>query len=258
MTTLPTPSYADASATLYFARWEEIVPLLPAGSVDAVITDSPYGTTALEWDIPVDWPTFWPAVYRLCKPSAVQVMFSAQPFTTDLINSNRPNYRYELIWEKTRATGFLDANRRPLRCHENIQVFGQAPNGSTYNPQMTPYDKPSKVGRPSTAPSASHYGAAKSAIRIATERYPTSILPFANSYGGTSDHETAKNVQLMMWLVATYTNPGDLVLDPFVGSGSTAEACKRLGRRCIGIEMREQPLRVAARRLRQEVMEVAA
>lgn len=249
--------YQDERITLLRGLWQDVLPTLDPASIDALITDSPYGTTQLEWDIPVDWSQFWPALYRVCKPSAVQVMFSAQPFTTDLINSNRANYRYELIWPKTMPTGFLDANRRPLRAHENIQIFSKALGSTAYNPQKVP-GVPYKIIQLGQS-SAAHYS--NKTLRTSSEsdeRHPTTVLPsFSKGFQPDSLHETGKPLALMMWLVATYTNPGDLVLDPFMGSGSTAEACKKLGRRCIGIEMREQPLEVAARRLSQDVMELA-
>lgn len=111
---------------------------IPDNSVDAIITDSPYGTTALPWDKAVNWAKFWEQSKRILKsPTSLVAMFAAQPFATDLINSNRAWFRYEIIWEKTIAAGFLDANKRPLRAHENILIFSQKWRGSTYNPQKT-------------------------------------------------------------------------------------------------------------------------
>lgn len=250
------PYYQADTVTLFHARCEDVLPILDAGSVDLVLTDPCYGTTQLDWDVPADWSTLWPELYRVSRQKALQVVFSQQPFTTDLIVSNRRRFRYELIWPKTMPTGFLDANRRPLRAHENVLVFGQEFEGTTYNPQKVssgPRDVRVKThhGR-----KAGQYGAFRVMDQgVYTDRHPTTVLPtFSNGHGGTSDHETAKPLDLISWLILTYSNPGDLILDPFVGAGSTSEACKRLGRRCVGIEVREHPLQVAMRRLSQEVL----
>lgn len=250
--------YQDEWVTLHWGRCEDVLLGIQDQSIDLILSDPPYGLTNLSWDVPADWPALWPELYRVSTPKALQVLFSQQPFTTDLINSNRKRFRYELIWPKTMPTGFLDANRRPLRAHENVLVFGQEFEGTTYNPQKIPC-KPEREHRdPRRILEAGHYG--KTAMRlnteIITERHPTSVLPnFSNGHGGKSGHETTKPLDLVSWIILTYSNPGDLVLDPFLGSGSTSDACKRLGRRCIGIERREEPLQVARRRLFQESMQ---
>jgi site-specific DNA-methyltransferase (adenine-specific) len=115
---------------------------IPDNSIDTIITDPPYGTTALKWDKAIDWTAFWKQAKRILKrPTSLVVMFAAQPFATDLIVSNRAWFRYELIWEKTIASGFLDANKRPLRAHENILIFSEKWKGATYNPQKLPGTK---------------------------------------------------------------------------------------------------------------------
>lgn len=252
------PFYDHDGIALWHAPQEAILPLLPTRSIAAVITDMPYGTTQLDWDIRPDLARFWSSVKRLCRPEALQVCFSAQPFATDLIISNRDNYRYELIWPKPLATKFLDSGWRPLEGHETIQVFGRAPKSATYNPQKQRTGIASNTVRQSSAPTH-HYGAFVKTPYVATdERHPTTVLPpFSKGLQADSDHETAKPLDLMLWLIATYTNPGDTVLDPFVGCGTTALACKRLGRRCIGIEIRTEPLAIAARKLAQDVMVLA-
>jgi site-specific DNA-methyltransferase (adenine-specific) len=232
--------------TLHHGDAIEFMRTLEGGSVDAIITDPPYGTTQLEWDKPVDWSTFWAEAYRACKPNAVQIVFSAQPFTTDLINSNRKRFRYEIIWPKTTVTGFLDANRRPLRAHEVITVFAAITKGSTYNPQKT-------VGVPYVTvrldKTAHHYGSHEGATTVSDgSRYPVSVLPALGSEAG-SLHPTQKPTELMAWLVRTYTNPGDLILDPFAGSGSTGVAAIKEGRRFIGSELDENYHAIALKRL---------
>ncbi len=245
------PYYEHAGITIYHAKWQDVLPAL--SGIALILGDPPYGRTQLDWDIAVNWSHFWPVAYQVCTSHALQVLFSQQPMTTDLINSNRARYRYELVWPKTMPTGFLDANRRPLRAHEALQVFSARFEGTTYNPQKVPC-KPRSIGR--LGGKASHYGGHTRNLQDTyTDYHPTDVLPyFASGHGGKSDHETAKPLDLMLWLVMTYSNPGDLVVDPWMGSGPTLEACKRLGRRCIGIEMRAAPLVKAVQRLQQEVL----
>lgn len=247
------PYYSAGGITIFNARCEDVLPMLSGATL--ILGDPCYGTTQLDWDVPADWPTLWPVIYRACLPTALQLMFSAQPFTTDLINSNRARFRYEIIWQKALPTGFLDANRRPLRAHENILAFAEKPNSVIYNPQKTPC-KPEREHRANTrTKQAPHWGKALSQFNgIVTERHPHDVVFFSNAGGGISAHETAKPLDLIMYLVQTYTNPGDLVIDPFMGSGPTLEACKRLGRRAVGIDTRLSCCEIAARRLQQEVM----
>jgi site-specific DNA-methyltransferase (adenine-specific) len=225
-------------------------------SVDAIITDPPYGTTRLEWDQKIDLAAWWEAAGRVIKPSGVIAMFAAQPFATDLINSNRKWFRYELIWRKSRAVGFLDANKRPLRAHENILIFSRyfkrSNDGkraaSTYNPQFTlgkPYKKSGGLNH------TAHYGKVieQPARENDGRRYPVDVLDFASDNNARSLHPTQKPLELVKWLVLTYTNAGELVLDPFAGSGTTLVACKYEDRCAIGIEQSEKHINVCLSRL---------
>lgn len=216
---------------------------LPDASVDLVLTDPPYGTTAIGWDTAPDLQEFWSIVNRVLKPEGVVVSFAAQPFTTDLINSNRKNYRYELIWHKSLAVGFLDAKIRPLRAHENIVVFARKLKASTYNPQMG-------VGKPfkgKQTGECAHYGQKRHHIADNKgTRYPRSVLHYNNA-GGVRMHPTQKPLELMKYLVRTYSNPGELVVDPFMGRGTTLMAAVETGRFAIGCEReREYCLKAAA------------
>lgn len=254
------PTYAHAGIALWHARWEDWLPTLEPGSIDLLICDPNYGTTALDWDVPWDWPRFWAEANRVCKPHAPQVLFSAQPFTTDLITSNRGNYRYEIIWKKTMPVGFLDANNRPLRVHENIEIFCRAFGKSTYHPQMRAIVPTVDHNRaPSTNP-ATHYQQHRKFARLGaiTERYPTDVLEFSNGNGSREGHATSKPLPLLEWLIATYSNPGDLVCDPGFGRGTAARAAKNLGRRFGGCKMRAECVDKAARWLAQEVLPFAA
>jgi site-specific DNA-methyltransferase (adenine-specific) len=253
------PYYDEGGITIFHADCRDVLPTVAAGSVDLVCVDPPYGTTQLDWDTPLSWPELWPLVYATCRSAAVQAVFSAQPFTSDLIASNRMYFRYELIWPKPMPTGFLDANRRPLRAHENIVIFAQTFGGSTYNPQKIPCSPRETRVKSHHGRKADHYGAfATMPTGVYTDRYPISVLPgFSNGHKGSSDHPTAKPLDLMQWLVLTYSNPGDLVLDFCGGVGTTARACKDLGRRCILVEQKEAYCEIAARRLSQEVFDLA-
>jgi len=205
----------------------EVMKRLPDKSVDAVVSDPPYNTTNLAWEQSIDWVTFWSEARRvLNRKNAPVILFSQQPFTTDLIMSNRKGFRYELIWHKTMPVGFLDANRKPLRTHENMLIFGDSlPD---YYPQM---DKGKPYTRPISNSPAYHYGKYQElgTVDDKGERYPISIWVFAQERDETH-HPTAKPLPLLEKLVLTYTRPGDIVLDPFVGSGTTALACQNLGR----------------------------
>ncbi|MDQ3815423.1 MAG: site-specific DNA-methyltransferase [Armatimonadota bacterium] len=202
----------------------------------------------------MNWQAWWPQVLRVCKEQAVIVLFSAQPFTTDLINSNRTCFRYELIWHKTLAAGWLDANRRPLRAHENILIFARKPIGSTYNVQKEPGHKPYTTRHIGPVP---HYGKQyweSVSQSLSGERYPRSVLLFSNRKTSKNSqhrylHPTQKPLELMQWLVRGYSNPGETVLDPFMGSGTTGAACLATGRKFIGIESDYSYYKVARARL---------
>lgn len=195
---------------------------------------------------------WWSEIHRVCKPSAVLISFGAQPFTTDLIVSNRRNFRYSLVWQKTNAVGFLSANVRPLRSHEDILIFCQrfgrvqGEMQSVYNPQM-------QIGKPYTHRSRSRPAAHYSSLKDIGDydnpgtRYPTSVLTFPRDT--PSLHPTAKPVALLSWLIRTYSLPGQTVLDPFAGNGSTGAACAIDGRKFIGIELDPDYYAVAAKRL---------
>ncbi|MBV9469838.1 MAG: site-specific DNA-methyltransferase [Abitibacteriaceae bacterium] len=241
------------SCTLWQGDCFQLMGSLAAKSVDAVISDPPYGTTDLFWDTKIDLPCFWQEIERVCKDTAVVVLFSQQPFTTDLINSNRKWFRYEIIWHKTLAVGWLSANHRPLRAHENILIFAKRFKDSTYHPQKVQGHKP-YVSQHTGA--VAHYGRQRDwpsvSRSIGGERYPRSVLHFANGGYTRSNprvHPTQKPVPLMEWLVRTYTDPHDVTLDPFMGSGSTGEACLHNDRSFIGIELEPGYFHAALQRL---------
>jgi site-specific DNA-methyltransferase (adenine-specific) len=191
-------------------------------------------------------------VGRVLKPAGVVAMFSQQPFTTELIASNRKQWRYELIWHKPRPTGFLWVRRFPLRCHEHIQVFAPQLCRSTYNPQFTrgkPYEL--KTG----GRQSSNWGKFNPmpVRRSDGRRYPRSVIEFANSnnFDGGHRHPTQKPEDLMRWLVRTFSNAGDVILDCFMGSGTTGAAAIAEGRRFVGIEKNRRFFSIASKRINQ-------
>jgi site-specific DNA-methyltransferase (adenine-specific) len=229
-----------AAVTVHLGSCLEFMRTLPAASIDAIITDPPYGTTDLEFDrVGIDWAAFWLEARRITKPAAVIVMFAADLFTVDLIQSARDLYRYRLVWEKTRFTGFLDANRRPLRSHEDVLVFCAALHSSTYNAQKRPADRYTAATVRKAPKGDTHWGTDKSKGEWQDDgtRHPGSILRVPSIRSQDTVHPTQKPVDLMRWLVASYTNPGDIVFDPFAGSGSTGVACAALGREFVGCEI---------------------
>ncbi len=218
----------------------ELMKNIPDGSVDMVLADPPYGTTRNKWDIAIPFELMWEQYRRVAKENAAILLFGQPPFSARLIMSNLKNFRYEWVWEKTLATGFLNANRMPLKAHENILVFYR--KLPVYNPQKRIGFKPcvqKKQGRQST-----NYGKCQdSGIWDASDgtRYPVDVIKFAsvNTGGHTeySVHPTQKPVALLEYLIRTYTNEGDTVLDNCMGSGSTGVACVNTGRSFIGIEL---------------------
>lgn len=220
-----------------------IMAKMPNDSVDAIITDPPYYTTSLKFDreAKIDFEEFFKQAHRICKSGGVVVSFAQQPFATDLIIANRKNFRYEIIWEKTLAMGFLSAKKRPLRAHENILVFS-AKGHATYNPQkVRVHNKLPRLIKTSKGSNSicQHYNQKKADYCDDGTRYPRSVYKCKNaskSWDKTAFHPTQKPLELVRWLVKTYTNPGDIVFDPFAGSATTAVAAIETGRNYIAVE----------------------
>lgn len=209
--------------------------LLPDASVDMVLTDLPYGTTAGYWDVLIPFDDLWKQLNRVVKPNGAIVMTAAQPFTTQLINSNPKAFRYCWYWIKNQATGFPFAKVQPLRCVEDVVVFYR--KKPVYNPQgLIALDKPRKVsGKKLKASSVYRSGSlAKESVQYFTN-YPKNVLTFPCQREGL--HPTQKPVALFEYFIRTYTNEGDLVLDCCMGSGTTKVACRNTGRDYIGFEI---------------------
>jgi hypothetical protein len=209
-----------------------------------MITDPPYGLTALKWDEALDLKLFWEMAWSV---SNYQIIFSQQPFTTDLIVSNRENYRFDMVWDKKRVTGFLNVRRRPLRAHENVVCFGEL----NYNPVLKA--RKSSVKHVARSAGVSCYRSDKgSAATIYKYMQPTSILRYSVRNSERGLHPTRKPLKLLMWIIETFSEPNDLIIDPYSGSGTTLLAAKAMGRRAIGIERSMQYCEIAIKQLRNQ------
>jgi site-specific DNA-methyltransferase (adenine-specific) len=235
---------------LYNGDCLEVLPTFPPASVDAIITDLPYGTTAGAWDVVIPFAPMWEQVKRVLKANGVFITTSRQPFASRLIASNEKWFRQEIIWDKILAVGFLHANNRHLERHENILLFSEAQG--TYNPQMTTRGKPRRKGGKSGGERELYhfYGDVQS---FNNQYYPTSILEISNAdrTGEKRYHPTQKRVDLYEYLIRTYTNAGETVLDICMGSGTTGVAAVQTGRNFIGIEKEQKYFEIASRRIAQ-------
>lgn len=235
------------SVTLMQGDCLEKLKELPDASVDLVLTDPPYGTTQCKWDTVVSFDEMWSQVNRVCKKRAAQLMFGQMPFSAALCMSNPKNFRYEWIWEKPNATGFLNANRMPMKAHEQILVFyGALP---TFNPQFAIGKKYSvSNGRKSSV--YGDYHTVKT--QNSGKRFPKDVLRVHRAAcTGKRYHPTQKPVELLRYMIRTYSDPGCVVLDCFMGSGSTGVACIQEGRDFIGIEKDPGCFEIAQQRLEE-------
>lgn len=222
---------------------------IPDGSVDAAICDPPFGTTDAPWDKRLPFEPFWAQILRVTKLNAAMVFFSQMPFGSDLIQSQRKLFRYEWIWRKNIGLGFLNANRMPLRCHENLLVFYR--KLPTYNPQFTegkPYPAfftENDNGANYAKSFGCHYGSDG-------RRYPLDVQSFSQV---KETHPTQKPVDLLEYLIRTYTDAGETVLDATMGSGSTGVAAVNTGRNFIGFETEERFFKIAQERINKALAE---
>ncbi len=222
----------DGRVRLACADCLEAMPEIEAGSVDMVMADLPYGTTACKWDTVIPFAPLWGYYKRCIKPNGAIVLTASQPFTSALVMSNPALFKHECIWDKVIPAGFQIAKYRPMQRHESVVVFC---NGSPpYFPQMTTRDKPRKGTATFSESSPLKYYDGKD--RVYTKRYPTSIFVASNADHSNRLHPTQKPVALMEYLIRTYTNADETVLDNTMGSGTTGVACVNTKRRFIGIE----------------------
>ena len=229
---------------------------IPDKSIDAIICDLPYGTTACKWDSVIPFEPLWEQYKRVTKPKAPIVLFGSEPFSTMVRASNIKSYRYDWVWEKKFGGNFLQVKRQPIKTFENIMVFGfESP---VYYPQMTKRDIPIKKGK-----NSNNAGDAMGEIRgekarnfqgqVYEYKYPCAILHFnSRADGHKTIHPTQKPVELIRYLIRTYTNEGETVLDNCMGSGTTAIAAMREHRHYIGFELNKEFYEKACERVRNE------
>jgi site-specific DNA-methyltransferase (adenine-specific) len=236
----------------------EVMKDIPNGSIDAIIADLPYGTTDCKWDSVLPFDKLWREYERIIKPNGAIVLTASQPFTSALVMSNPKLFKYQWVWVKTKKTGFTNGKNRPLSQHEDVIVFSKAnvANGSKimmkYNPQgLQPLGKVRKGDKNKSIGDANgqkYYRPSQSKDYIQElTNYPTTILNVASE--GKIVHPTQKPVELMEYLIRTYTDENDIVLDNTMGSGTTGLACLKTNRQFIGIEKEKQYYDVAVRRL---------
>ena len=235
----------EAMIDLRHGNCLEIMKNIPDGSVDMIICDLPYGTTACKWDSIIPFEELWKGYCRIIKDDGAIILFGSEPFTSILICSQISLFRYDLIWDKQKGCDFLNANRKPLKSHENILVFYK--KSPTYNKQYwysTPYKKINGNKKRSSVYHDSHDVDTESTDG---KRNPLSILSFPRD--GNRVHPTQKPVALLEYLIKTYTNEGETVLDNCMGSGSTGVACVNTNRRFIGIELDDKYFEIAKQRI---------
>lgn len=245
------------SVELYQGDCLDVMPCLEAGSIDMVLCDLPYGTTECSWDAVIPFEPLWAEYRRLVRPDGAIALHSAQPFTTALIASNLRGFAYTWSWDKGVAGNFVQAARMPLRTQEDICVFANSGRLPRYFPQMAARDKPATKGGTAVSSISSPMRGEKWLAggikgKVYTERFPTMALAFSSRAAGQRGlHPTQKPVALLEYLIRTYTNEGDTVLDNCAGSGSTAVACINTGRRCIAIERDPAHFATMERRVRE-------
>ena len=240
----PLQQCSVSGSALFNADCMDILPLIPDKSVQLILADLPYGTTSCEWDIVLPLNKLFEQYKRILTENGNIVLFGSQPFSTDLIVAGRDIFRYELIWDKISGKNIFEAKRKPLKAHENILVFYKN-SDSIYNPQMElaqAKNKRDRVKNYKKATANTIYGEQKEYVSFKDEdlRYPNSI--YIHSFQGAElhqtkrIHQTQKPLQLIKWLISSYSNESDMVLDNTMGVGTTCLGAKELNRSFIGIE----------------------
>lgn len=240
--------------TLYLGDCREILSTL--GRVDVVVTDPPYGTTACDWDCAIDPAPLWEAFEKIVFDRGGIIFFGCQPFTSRLIMSRLDWFKYQWVWDKVSKTDFMNAKNKPLREHEDIIVFSKgttankSPRRMIYNPQGV---LPAERSKPDNRNAAGYMGEARPShadfYEYQGSNYPGSIVRFSNADRGIVEHPTQKPVELLKFIVASYSTNAAIILDPFMGSGTTGVAAVQLGRKFIGIELEPKYFDIACRRI---------
>ena len=226
---------------------------IETGSVDLCLQDTPFGCTQNEWDIKPNFTIMWQHWERVIKDNGAMIFFGTQPFASELILSRSAFFRYDLIWYKALGSGFLNANKMPMRNHEHILVFYK--KLPTYNPQM-------KIGKMRTKGStksntSTNYGDYKGKTKVDDQYFPQSVLDFTNGdRTSENDHPTQKPLELIRYLIQTYSNENDVVFDGYSGSGTTAAACIKERRNFIGSELNKKYFDLSVKRLNEISMKL--
>lgn len=238
---------------LYNGDCTEIMKDMPSGSVDMVLCDLPYGTTQNKWDSVIPFDLLWEQYNRVAKVSAAIVLFAQGVFYADLVHSNRKDFRYDLVWDKVLKGGFLNAKVMPMRIHEQIAVFYR--KKPVYNPQKIK-GKPNRTkgtaifAKGVTNNNYGKYNPVETDVND-DMKYPSTILSFQKPHPSISVHPTQKPVELLEYLIRTYTNEGDTVMDNTMGSGSTGVSCANTDRNFIGIELDKKYFDIAEKRIKE-------
>ena len=241
---------------LYNGDCLEVMKLIPDKSIDAIIADPPYGTTACKWDSVIPFEPMWKQLNRIIKDNGAIVLFGSEPFSSALRMSNIKNYKYDWIWQKDIPTGFTMAKTSPMKLHENIIIFSNGKltynskgNYLKFNPQKTKRDKPIKgYAIKSNFLNQTTFDKKE---RIYTHKNPLSIIKYKKVKNGK--HPTQKPIALMEYLIKTYTNEKETVLDFTMGSGSTGVACCNTNRDFIGIELDKHYFKIAEQRIKNKL-----
>jgi len=222
---------------------------IPDGSVDMILADLPYGTTQNKWDSIIDLDSLWQQYERVIKDNGAIVLTAQDKFTAKLMLSNEKIHRYNWVWNKILTSGFLNANRMPLRVHEDVCVFYK--KLPIYNPQKEAGEKNHSKGSMKTDVNNNYgkYGKVDNTKELGNLKHPKSIITFQKPHPSKSLHPTEKPIELMEYLIKTYTNENETVLDNTMGSGTTGVACKNLNRNFIGIELDEKYFEIAKDRI---------
>ena len=224
----------------------EVMKTIDTNSVDAIICDLPYGTTKLKWDSVIPFDLLWTEYNRVVKDKSAIVLFGAEPFSSALRMSNIKNYKYDWIWQKTRPSLFQHANKRPMKDHENISVFYK--KQPTYNQELKVLENPNKRWRQNKMGAFLEDGCNDKNSKQTKTGFNRQILKYSMHNVGLF-HKTQKPLELMEFLIKTYTNENDTILDNTMGSGTTMLACKNLNRNGIGIEKDEDYFKIAEDRV---------
>ncbi len=225
----------------------ELMKTIPDGSIDLILTDPPYGTTACKWDSIIPFEPMWAELKRIIKPNGAIVLFGSEPFSSALRMSNIKQYKYDWVWDKKKAGNIFLAKHQPMKTFENVMIFSKGKHN--YYPLMTPRSKVKKSKNYGTGESIGGNGVVEDKVYTYTEKYPIAILEFSNASQKGKVHPTQKPVPLLEYLIKTYTQEGETVLDFTMGSGSTGVAAKNTGRKFIGIEMDEGYFKIAQDRI---------